>query len=90
MSLWSNLWIGCKQATFLHEKMVEDKLALSESIGLRIHLTYCRFCRQFVKQTKALAQWVHTMQSIPYPQRNLPAEKKAHLQEMLNQSLKNK
>lgn len=87
MSLWSNLWIGCKQATFLHEKMVEDKLALSESIGLRIHLTYCRFCRQFVKQTKALAQWVNKMQSIRQSQHSYSAEKKASLQKMLDRAL---
>jgi hypothetical protein len=88
MSLLNNLWIGCKQATFLQEKMREGKLSASEKIGLQIHLGYCGFCRTFMKQMQALVLWTRKMRLEQGEHGIFPADKKAGLQEAINEQLK--
>jgi hypothetical protein len=88
MSLLSNIWIGCKQATFLQEKMREGKLSVSEKVGLQIHLGYCSFCRTFMKQVLALELWSRNMQVSQGEHGIFPPHKKAGLQEAINEELK--
>ena len=88
MSIMSNLWIGCKQATFLHEKRKEGQLSASERVGLSIHLLYCRFCRAFIKQVEALSRYARKMQVVKEGQATYPEIKKAQLQAAFDEALK--
>jgi hypothetical protein len=45
---------NCKQATFLIEKKLIDRLTFRETIELRIHLYGCSVCRVFDKQSRMI------------------------------------
>mgnify|MGYP005897041007 CR=1 FL=1 len=42
--------LSCKQATFLIEKRLHVPLSRREKLQLRIHLSICRFCREYDKK----------------------------------------
>ncbi|HWB62179.1 MAG TPA: hypothetical protein VG603_01625 [Chitinophagales bacterium] len=82
MGLFNKIWIGCKQATFLHEKKREGKLAFPDRLGLFIHLLYCSFCRLFVRQSEMLEKHTHTLGENE-SRYQLSTEKKALLQKLV-------
>ena len=42
--------LTCKDTTVLVSRQLDDKLALSERLGLTMHLAACRGCRQYRRQ----------------------------------------
>jgi len=48
--------IPCTQATFLMSKREENRLTLREHFQLLVHLLICKFCKRFLKQTRAIAR----------------------------------
>jgi heterodisulfide reductase subunit B len=82
MALKENILMSCEHATALVEKKRDDKLQLSERMGLWVHLAYCSICALFFEQSKILddsakayADKVHNEQKT-YP---LDPERKAKL-----------
>lgn len=57
----------CKEATLLAEKQLQQPLPLLQQIGLRFHLLYCYLCRRYVKQSKAIDQQLHALQTSAAP-----------------------
>lgn len=50
----------CKQATYLLLKKEEvKKLSFKEELGLRFHLSICKFCKMFRKQSAIINQMIH-------------------------------
>jgi len=54
MALKENILMSCEHATALVEKKRDDKLQLSERMGLWVHLAYCSICALFFEQSKIL------------------------------------
>ena len=51
MGAFNFIYLTCKKATYLMSKQEEGKLTPVEKIQLRLHLSVCRFCERFRKQT---------------------------------------
>ncbi|OBX12017.1 hypothetical protein [Gallibacterium genomosp. 3] len=47
---------SCKQASFLLSQAKERKLALNETIQLKLHLTLCSRCRQFKQNLETMSE----------------------------------
>jgi len=47
---------SCKQASFLLSQAKERKLALNETIQLKLHLTLCSHCRQFKQNLETMSE----------------------------------
>lgn len=58
MSMLRNIRYNCKEATFLIERKLVDKLTLREKAHLRIHLYGCSICKVFDKQSKLINKMV--------------------------------
>ncbi len=58
MSILRNIRYNCKEATFLIEKKLIDKLTLREKVQLHIHLYGCSVCKVFDKQSKLINEMV--------------------------------
>lgn len=50
------LMMSCKKATSLIAKKEELKLTIGEKINLTIHLSMCRFCKTFDKQSTYISK----------------------------------
>ena len=86
MKGFDKILIGCKQATYLHEKRKEGKLGLVEGMGLAIHLLYCSFCKLFIKQIEQLETYTKQYQQIQ--ENKFSPSRKAELQKAFNEALK--
>ena len=49
------LMFNCRKATFLVSKQEEQKLSFGERMRLSIHLSMCKFCKEFEKQSSLIA-----------------------------------
>lgn len=79
---------NCKQATFLIEKKLIDRLTMRENIELRIHLTSCAVCRLYGKQSRKINQMVHQLfHSTAKPDIKLDDSFKVELQQRIEQEL---
>lgn len=56
MSLKNRLILSCEKATFLIVKREEQPLSLSEKVRLVAHLSICKFCRNFAKQSEFISR----------------------------------
>lgn len=52
---------NCKQATFLIEKRLIDRLTVREKVELHIHLAGCSVCRVFAQQSKMINTMVRQL-----------------------------
>ena len=85
------LFHNCKEATLLISKREEEKLSLFEKVFLQVHILYCKFCRNFSKQSILLKQSLHDLS-----QKNeaaeyivtLTEEKKTNLKKEISERLK--
>lgn len=50
--------ISCKKASFLISKSEERKLTLGERMHLAMHLSMCKFCKAFEKQSAYISRQV--------------------------------
>lgn len=68
---------GCQEITELIEKGKLTSLPTSDRMALRVHLLFCKLCREFKKDSeildKALKRALSTTKEIAYS----PAEKEA-------------
>lgn len=48
--------LSCQRSTELMSMQVEKRLSATQNIGLAIHLTACKGCRNFQKQMKTIHQ----------------------------------
>ena len=85
--------MSCEHATALVEKKRDDKLLISERLGLWVHLAYCSICALFFEQSKivddsakAYADKVYNEQKT-YP---LNPEQKAKLTAAFDAEMKKK
>lgn len=46
----TNLMLKCQDTSQLISESFDRKLTLRERLGIRMHLTMCRFCRRYKKQ----------------------------------------
>jgi len=88
MSLFNKIFIQCKEATYLHEKKRAGKLDAAESLGLWIHMLYCSFCRQFVKQVEFLEATAHKFYQTAEKRFHLSPTRKGEMQKAFEQELK--
>ena len=58
METWSALWAAfsptCKQATRLQSEAMDRRLSIFERLGLRLHLSLCKWCRRYGEQLRFL------------------------------------
>lgn len=73
MKLMKSMMISCDKATFLISKKEEGKLSSGERIHLVMHLSMCKFCKLFEKQSVYITRQVRNFS----PPAQLSAEDKA-------------
>ncbi len=56
MAIFKDIWFSCKEATLLTLKEREEGLPVASKFRLMVHLSYCKCCKLFVKQTKLMDQ----------------------------------
>ncbi len=79
---------NCKQATFLIEKKLIDRLTFRETIELRIHLYGCSVCRVFGKQSQMINIMVQQLfRSADNPSIRLDNNFKQELQHRIEEEL---
>jgi hypothetical protein len=88
MSTLNKIFINCKQATYLSERKREGKLDVAEGLGLWIHLLYCKFCKQFVRQVELLQTITHKFYQSAEQRFHLTPTRKAQLQKAFDEQLK--
>jgi hypothetical protein len=88
MSMFNKIFINCKQATYLSERKREGKLDGAEGLGLWIHLLYCKFCKQFVKQVEFLQAQTQKLYQLAEQRFHLTPTRKAALQKAFDEQLK--
>lgn len=79
------LMYSCANASALIEKKHSLKLSVSESLKLRMHLAFCRFCREYKKQSGLIEQALDQKKA---PEKLIPAD--AALREKIIRSLSDK
>ncbi len=75
------LMINCKKAAFLVLKREEEKLAWKEHLQLALHLSMCRFCRLFERQSSFISRQIKNF----FPASELTSEDKAKMAKDLEQ-----
>jgi hypothetical protein len=76
----------CKQATYLLLKKEElTKLSFKEEAALKFHMSICKFCRAFRKQSAIINQVIHD--SILASQKNMSEADKTKLKLLINSQL---
>jgi hypothetical protein len=79
---------NCKQATFLIEKRLIDRLTLREKVELHIHLAGCSVCRVFDKQSEMINKMVRQLFTQKHePARHLDEDFKKDLQHRIEDEL---
>jgi len=63
MSLKNRLILSCEKATFLIVKKEEQSLTFSEKLSLAAHLSICKFCRNFSRQSEFISRHVPNLTS---------------------------
>lgn len=48
--------ISCKESTFLTAKKEEGKLSFAEKLKLMFHISMCKYCRRFEKQSSEIGK----------------------------------
>lgn len=56
MKLMKSMMISCEKASSLVSKREEGKLTLGERFNLAIHLSMCKFCKAFEKQSSYISK----------------------------------
>ena len=77
---------NCKQATLLALKKEEGKISIAERVKLFYHLSYCSYCRNFVKQSSIIN---HIRKGVvnsifTHPPHALSAKIKADIQQQID------
>lgn len=80
--------MSCRDTTYLHGKQKEGKLSFTETLGLKIHLLYCRLCRLFFKQLDELEEHTHLFSHSHEPNAPLNAASKEKMRKALQEELK--
>lgn len=76
----------CKQATYLVLKKEElTKLSFKEETALKFHLTICKFCRAFKKQSALMNQMIH--ETVLATKKQMNATDKAKLKLLISSKL---
>jgi len=83
-----NHWMfKCSEVTRLISKSMDQKLPISQRIGIRIHLAMCRYCSLYKKQLellrKIIAQVVLTEDTIVSPL-NLSPQARLRMKQVLS------
>ncbi|MBL0309942.1 MAG: hypothetical protein IPP77_09770 [Bacteroidetes bacterium] len=56
MNFLKTMMLNCEQATFLVTKREQKKLSFKERFDLMLHLSMCKFCSLFAKQSAFIAR----------------------------------
>lgn len=64
----------CRGQTALLSREIDEPLSAGESLGVRVHLLYCRACRRFRKQIRLLRELAREIGSRAEAPAGLPAE----------------
>lgn len=65
------LMYSCAGATALIEKKHSLKLSVTESLKLQMHLAFCKFCREYGKQSRLIEQALNKKTA---PEKIIPAD----------------
>lgn len=76
---------NCKEASRLQSQALDRKLSFTQSIGLRIHLLICKWCRRYGKQIAFLhdAAHDHPDQVAEPPTRSLSQDARERIKQKL-------
>jgi len=76
---------SCREATRLQSEAMDRPLSLRKRIGLRIHLTLCRWCRRYGRQIGFLRSvaYDHEKHEETLPPQTLRPEAKERMKERL-------
>ncbi len=81
-----NIKYNCKHAQQMGIKAEQEKLSLKEWAALKVHLAYCKYCRNFLIQSKiinkALLFLLKNKSSA-----NLSEDKKIAMQKAINETV---
>lgn len=54
--------INCKESTILTLKKELDHIGMKEAFNLWLHKLFCRFCKEFAKQSTWINQMAHKLE----------------------------
>ena len=76
---------SCKEASRLQSQALDGKLSLMQRIGLRIHLSLCKWCRRYGKQIGFLhdAAHEHPDQLLNVPSHTLSQDARERMKQRL-------
>jgi len=77
-----SIMLSCEKATFLVCKREEAKLSFSERIQVAFHLSMCRFCRAFQRQSAFISKMAKNILSSA----NLTSEDKVRFQKSIERN----
>jgi hypothetical protein len=74
---------SCQQASRLQSESLDRPLTFFESIGLRVHLFLCKWCRRYGKQIKFLHDAAHQCEQHQQPTVGLSPEARERIRQKL-------
>lgn len=78
----SKLFINCKKAVHVCDKVQYKESGLIEKLGLRIHVIFCGPCKAHTKKNVRLTELLKQANI-----QNMPQDKKLSLQHLINDEL---
>ena len=87
-----NHWMfKCSEVTRLISKSMDQKLPISQRIGIRIHLAMCRYCSLYKKQLELLRKIIGQAilaEGVPLPPLNLSPQARLRMKQVLAEQAK--
>lgn len=87
MKLLNNLLHNCEETSLSIIKSEESSLAFSEWLKMRIHIAFCKCCRNFGKQTKVIDRALQHHFHSPISDQSTKASQE--LKDRIKENLKN-
>lgn len=86
----SRMMLSCEEVSQLTSEALDHKLTLRQKLGVRIHLMFCSFCRNFSIQMKSIRKIIKSQNSevinTQKPPHKLPEDFKSRLRQIMKQS----
>lgn len=77
------LMISCKESTFLTAKKEEGKLSFAEKLKLMFHISMCKYCKRFEKQSSEIRKEIRHI----HAEASLPDLTREKIEKILNEHL---
>jgi len=84
------IMLDCDRATYLITKSEFESLGCIQKLQLKMHLTYCKFCRRFARQNKIMSEVLEDFKQIDQDHLliHLSEEQQSKLKETIESEIK--